>query len=86
MNEISCVYDISEQKIRRLEELHKKWVDLPEMRPGTTSNHRPRTSQMIEERIEMIKADYEHLPRLVKDLKGSLDVVCREILMHCRSI
>ena len=73
MNEISCIYDISEPTIRRLEALREKWTD--QAKPG---RDRPIARQLIEKRIEKIKADHEHLPRLLKDLKSSLDVVCHK--------
>lgn len=80
MNEISCVYDISEEKVYRLEELRKRRVEFEMgLTAGVTMpNDQPKLSERIEERIEMIKANHKHLPRLLKDLKGSLDVVRRK--------
>ncbi|MDI1491287.1 MAG: hypothetical protein OHK93_002496 [Ramalina farinacea] len=77
MNEISCVYDISEEKVYRLEELRKRRVEFEMgLTAGVTMpNDQPKLSERIEERIEMIKANHKHLPRLLKDLKGSLDVL-----------
>ena len=76
MNEISCVYDISEQNIRRLEEFSKKLMEL-----GATPGSRMWEPDEFERLIEIIKADHEHLPQLLEDLKSSLDVVRREALM-----
>lgn len=85
MNELSCIYDMSERKIARLQELSKQWVDL-ENKLGTMPNDRPKTSEMIEARIELIKTDHEHMLRLHKDLKSSLDVVRREARMRWQKI
>ena len=74
MNEISCIYDMSEQRVRRFIGLREEWTE--KERSG-------RCRQVVVERIDKIKADHEHLPQLLKDLKGSLDVVCREALMLC---
>ena len=49
-------------------------------------NDQPKLSERIKERIEMMKANHEHLPRLVEDLKGSLDVVRRKVSMSRQKV
>lgn len=50
---------------------------------GIMPNHQPKLSKRIEKRLKKIKADHEHLPRLLEDLKGSLDVVRCKAPMLC---
>ena len=78
MNEISQIYEISEQKIRYLEQLLDQWqhyerqaIDKYEMVPMKEGD----MGRIIEATMSYIKDNHKHLPRLLNDLKSSLDVV-----------
>ena len=78
MNEISQIYEISEQKIVYLEELLNQWqsytqqmIDINAMVPEKAED----MVRIIEATISYIRDNHKHLPRLLNDLKSSLDVV-----------
>ena len=61
MDELSQIIDLSMQKVEFLEKLNRKF--------------RGAMTKKIEAAIIKIKKDNENLPRLILDLKSSLDVV-----------
>ena len=78
MNEISQIYEISEQKITYLEQLLDQWqsyerqaIANKEMNPENEGD----MARIIEATSSYIKDNHKHLPRLLNDLKSSLDVV-----------
>lgn len=62
MDEMSQIYEISIQKIDFLEKLRENYK-VPEL------------NERIDWAVRKIKEDNENLPRLINDLKASLDVV-----------
>lgn len=63
MDEMSQIHDISMQKIKFLGELREQYMGSVIM------------TEEIDGAIKQIRKDNESLPRLVNDLKSSLDVV-----------
>lgn len=79
MDEISQIYDISRQKIEFLGKLREHYKVVQESYWGDAAHslhgkNVPLTEQ-IEGAMRRIEKDHENLPRLVNDLKASLDVV-----------
>ena len=79
MDEMSQIHEISVQKIEFLGELreHCKVLDI-----GLNAAHTRRPldqqhflTERVDEAVRQIKKDNENLPRLINDLKASLDVV-----------
>ena len=79
MDEISQLYSISEQKIEHLNKLREDCDPLEPPAHGKADGAREtRCCHMIEridEAIKLIKSNHELMPRILGDLKGSLDVV-----------
>ena len=83
MDEISQIYEISRQKIEFLRKLRDHYKIIQEFYWGdaTQSLHGKDVllTERIEGAIEKIEKDNENLPRLLSDLKASLDVVISQI-------
>ena len=80
MNEIMQIFEMSEQKIARLETLRDQWDQFTEkqtMKLETVLAESPTgaMTKSISTSIEMIRNDHKNLPRMLKDLEKSLDVV-----------
>ncbi len=80
MDEISQIYDISVQKIELLGKLREHCEILERQNFDDTSYSRLNQddhllSARIDGAVKQIKKDNENLPRLLNDLKASLDVV-----------
>ena len=80
MDEISQIYDISRQKLEFLGKLREHYKPVQE-KPWSYPDQRQHDKKKvllidwITEAIEKIEKDNENLPRLLNDLKASLDVV-----------
>ena len=83
MDEISQLYSISEQKIEYLNKLREDCNTLGPPAPGKADGAREtRRCYMIDridEAIKLIKSNHELMPRILGDLKGSLDAVSSEL-------
>lgn len=79
MDEISQIYDISRQKIEFLVKLREHYTVVEESYSGGATQSLHGKNVLLTERIggaiEKIEKDNENLPRLLNDLKASLDVV-----------
>lgn len=79
MDEISQLYSISEQKIEYLNKLREDCETLEPSAPrkvyGLTESYRREMIDRIEEVIKIIRSNHELMPRILGDLKASLDVV-----------
>lgn len=73
MDEMSQIHEISMQKIEFLFKLRETYNVDPKFH-GTT-NEISLLQNQIEEAVRKIKKDNENFPRLINDLKASLDVV-----------
>ena len=86
MNEISQICEISEQKIAYLEEIFTTWQSHGGyMIAHSTMIKESDMGQIISATINYIKDNHKHLPRLLADLKSSLDVVSRSV-SHARGL
>lgn len=72
MDEMSQIHDFSKQKIEFLGRLREHEMDIQESFPNDAILV---LSERIDEAVIQIRKDNENLPRLVNDLKASLDVV-----------
>ena len=74
MNEVSQLLEISEQKVQRLENLAKSWEEFSQ---DLVLKENPEVvmTDMLRKRIYWTKRKSENLPRILNDLKGSMDVV-----------
>ena len=74
MNEVSQVLEICEQKVQRLENLAKSWQ---EFKKKVVLEEDPEVvmTDLLRKRIYWTKRKSENLPRILNDLKGSMDVV-----------
>ena len=89
MDEISQLYSISEQKIEYLNKLREDCETLEPPAPrkidvGThgihgTYDYRRDMIDRIDGAIKLIKSNHELMPRILGDLKGSLDVVSNDL-------
>ena len=79
MDEISQLYSISEQKVEYLNKLREDCETLEPSAPGNahglTESYRHDLIDRIDGAIKIIKSNHELMPRILGDLKGSLDVV-----------
>ena len=79
MDEISQLYSISEQKIEYLHKLREDCDTLEPLAPrkvdGARETRRCHMIDRIDEAVKLIKSNHELMPRILGDLKGSLDVV-----------
>ena len=78
MDEISQIYDISRQKIEFLRKLRDHYREVVPVSGDATQNLHGKNillTERIEGAIEKIEKDNKNLPRLLNDLKASLDVV-----------
>ncbi len=83
MDEISQIYSISEQKIEYLNKLRE---DCEKLEPSASGKARALTESdrrdmidRIDGAIKIIRSNHEMMPRILGDLKGSLDVVSRDL-------
>ena len=83
MDEISQIYSISEQKIDYLNKLREDCETLEPSGPGKahglTESYRRDMIDRIDGAIKLIKSNHELMPRILGDLKGSLDVVSSDL-------
>ena len=83
MDEISQLCSISEQKIEYLNKLRGDCETLEPSAPrkahGLTESYRSEMIDRIDEAIKIIRSNHELMPRILGDLKGSLDVVSSEL-------
>ena len=83
MDEISQLYSISEQKIEYLNKLREDCETLEPLASRKADGARlmPRRHMIdrIDEAIKLIKSNHELMPRILGDLKGSLDVVSSDL-------
>ena len=83
MDEISQLCSISEQKIEYLNKLRGDCETLEPPAPskvhGLTESYRSEMIDRIDEAIKIIRSNHELMPRILSDLKGSLDVVSSEL-------
>ena len=79
MDEISQIYDISRQKVEFLRKLREHYEVVQESYWGDGIHSLQDKDVLLTEQIDgamrRIEKDNENLPRLVNDLKASLDVV-----------
>lgn len=79
MDEISQIYDISRQKIEFLWKLREHYRPIQDSYWGDATQSLHGKNILLTDRIEgaikKIEQDNEKLPRLLNDLKASLDVV-----------
>lgn len=83
MDEISQINEISMQKIEFLGKLreHCKSLKLARLHHILGSiNEKSLLVQRVDEAVKQIEKDNENLPRLINDLKTSLDVVTLPLL------
>lgn len=74
MNEVSQIQEISEQKVERLEALAKSWNDFAQT-SKLEKHFQASVGDSLEKRIYWTKRKSDNLPRIMNDLKSSLDVV-----------
>ena len=82
MNEISQIHELSEQKISYLKEMHMRWQFVEDQMIANNTMVPEKAGNMlriIEATINYIKDNHKNLPRLLGDLKSSLDVVSHSI-------
>lgn len=83
MDEISQLYSISEQRIEYLNKLREDCETLEPPAPGNadrlTESCRCHMIDRIDRAIKLIKSNHELMPRILGDLKGSLDVVSSDL-------
>lgn len=83
MDEISQLCSISEQKIEYLNKLRGDCQTLESSTPGKvhelTESYRSEMIDRIDEAVKIIRSNHELMPRILGDLKGSLDVVSSEL-------
>ena len=83
MDEISQIYSISEQKIEYLNKLREDCEALKPSAPAKagalTESDRRDMIDRIDGAIKMIRSNHKMMPRILDDLKGSLDVVSRDL-------
>lgn len=83
MDEISQLHSIAEQKIEYLNKLRGDCKTLEPSSPmkvhGLTERYRSEMIDRIDEAIKIIRSNHELMPRILGDLKGSLDVVSSEL-------
>ena len=83
MDEISQLYSIAEQKIEYLNKLRGDCETVEPSTPrevhGFTESYRGEMIDRIDEAIKLIRSNHELMPRILGDLKGSLDVVSSEL-------
>ena len=83
MNEMAHIYEISEQRIRFLEDIRDQWQSFEEQLLANNAMDPQRTGEVgrsIDNTIRFISMTHKNLPRLQDDLKSSLDVVSPLIL------
>lgn len=74
MNEISQICEISEEALEQLRSLLKQWQERSQ-KLTLNADAEVSMSDRIQEAITSLKRDRENLPRILNDLKTSLDVV-----------
>lgn len=82
MNEISQILEISEQKVMYLIEIQERWQSHERQMIANNTMSPEKVGDMgriIEATMSYIKDNHKHLPRLLSDLKSSLDVVSPNI-------
>lgn len=85
MNEIAHIYEISEQRVRFLEDIRDQWQSFEEQLLANNSMDPQRSGEVgrsIDSTIRFICMTHKNLPRLQDDLKSSLDVVSPRILQY----
>ncbi|KAI4148954.1 MAG: hypothetical protein L6R39_002652 [Caloplaca ligustica] len=76
MNEVSQFQEISEQKVERLESLERSWNDFSSnLNLKKNENLEVTAIDMLRRRIYWTKRKSENLPRILNELKSSLDVL-----------
>ena len=83
MNEVSQVLEISEQKAKRLENMAKNWEEFSR---DLVLEENPEVvvRDLLRKRIYWTKRKSENLPRILNDLKSSMDVVSLPTLIQKR--
>ena len=87
MNEIAHIFEISEQRVRFLEDIRDQWQSFEEQLLANDSMDPQRMGEVgrsIDNAIKFICLTHKNLPRLQDDLKSSLDVVGSLILHYQR--
>ncbi|KAI4130911.1 MAG: hypothetical protein LQ338_001508, partial [Usnochroma carphineum] len=74
MNEISQICEISEEALEQLRSLLKQWQERSQ-KLTLNADAEVSMSDRIQEAITSLKRDRENLPRILNDLKTSLDVL-----------
>ena len=79
MDEISQLYSISDQKIEYLNKLREDCEILEASAPRKVhelaESYRREMIDRIDKAIKIIRSNHKLMPRILGDLKGSLDVV-----------
>ncbi|KAL8807654.1 MAG: hypothetical protein Q9200_004590 [Gallowayella weberi] len=77
MNEMSCLQEVSEQKVKNLEALSGYYYqNVKNVIPDRTANKSTeRLGETLTKSIELVRSNNEAFPRLLTDLKSSLDVL-----------